>query len=65
MHVTKKIKCPICGKEVKFYNKDKLPPAFPFCSKRCKLIDLGKWLNEDYRISDSIPKEQTLVDDEE
>jgi endogenous inhibitor of DNA gyrase (YacG/DUF329 family) len=25
-------------------------PAFPFCSARCKLLDLGKWLGEDYRI---------------
>jgi endogenous inhibitor of DNA gyrase (YacG/DUF329 family) len=24
--------------------------AFPFCSPRCKLLDLGKWLDEDYRI---------------
>jgi endogenous inhibitor of DNA gyrase (YacG/DUF329 family) len=26
-------------------------PAFPFCSDRCKLLDLGKWLGEDYRIA--------------
>ena len=25
-------------------------PAFPFCSGRCKAIDLGRWLNERYRI---------------
>ncbi len=25
-------------------------PAFPFCSGRCRLLDLGKWLGEDYRI---------------
>ncbi len=24
--------------------------AFPFCSDRCKLVDLGKWLGEEYRI---------------
>jgi endogenous inhibitor of DNA gyrase (YacG/DUF329 family) len=24
--------------------------AFPFCSDRCKLLDLGKWLGEDYRV---------------
>jgi hypothetical protein len=24
--------------------------AFPFCSSRCKLLDLGKWLGEEYRI---------------
>ncbi len=25
-------------------------PAWPFCSERCKLIDLGAWIDEDYRI---------------
>jgi endogenous inhibitor of DNA gyrase (YacG/DUF329 family) len=39
--------CPICKKRV-------LPraenPAFPFCSPRCKQVELGKWLNEEYRV---------------
>jgi endogenous inhibitor of DNA gyrase (YacG/DUF329 family) len=26
----------------------------PFCSPRCRLIDLGKWFNEEYRVSDPI-----------
>lgn len=26
-------------------------PAFPFCSKRCRLLDLGKWINGDYRVT--------------
>jgi endogenous inhibitor of DNA gyrase (YacG/DUF329 family) len=25
-------------------------PAWPFCSERCRLLDLGKWLDEDYRV---------------
>lgn len=25
-------------------------PAFPFCSSRCRAVDLGRWLAEDYRI---------------
>jgi hypothetical protein len=25
-------------------------PAFPFCSDRCRLLDLGKWLGEEYRV---------------
>lgn len=25
-------------------------PSFPFCSPRCKAIDLGKWLSEEYRV---------------
>jgi hypothetical protein len=35
--------------------------AFPFCSERCKNIDLARWLNEEYRIptgdSDDRPEE--------
>jgi hypothetical protein len=27
-------------------------PAFPFCSERCRLIDLGNWLGEQYRVPD-------------
>ena len=42
-------RCPTCRREV-------LPRAanesFPFCSERCRYIDLGKWLGEEYRISD-------------
>jgi uncharacterized protein len=26
-------------------------PAFPFCSKRCRLVDLGKWIDGDYRVT--------------
>ena len=25
-------------------------PDYPFCGKRCKTIDLGRWLSEDYRV---------------
>jgi uncharacterized protein len=38
--------CPICGKEVKLGE-----PDFPFCGERCRLIDLGNWSAEKYRIS--------------
>jgi endogenous inhibitor of DNA gyrase (YacG/DUF329 family) len=40
--------CPICSRGA-------APRAesafFPFCSPRCKQIDLGKWLSEGYRVS--------------
>ena len=26
-------------------------PDFPFCSKRCRIIDLGRWLGEDYKVA--------------
>ena len=38
--------CPLCKRPVvKDGNK-----AYPFCSERCQLIDLGKWLDEEYHI---------------
>ncbi|GEM_PF-886112 len=43
-------RCPQCGKPVNF--KDN--PYRPFCSKRCKLIDLGAWLKEEYKITESM-----------
>ena len=60
--------CPICKKPV-----DDPPPAsqpgqksfYPFCSERCKLIDLGRWLGGKYQIpvvepdeSDDQPEER-------
>ncbi|MGH7795202.1 MAG: DNA gyrase inhibitor YacG [Candidatus Binatia bacterium] len=41
-----KVKCPTCGKEVPWGNN----PHRPFCSERCRLIDLGAWTQERYRI---------------
>ncbi len=42
-------RCPICGKEFTGKSLDDLP-AFPFCSDRCRLIDLGRWIDGDYKI---------------
>lgn len=39
--------CPTCRKKV--YWNDQFPYR-PFCSERCKLIDLGEWANENHRI---------------
>ncbi|MDA2923865.1 DNA gyrase inhibitor YacG [Acidobacteria bacterium AH-259-L09] len=39
--------CPHCDKKV---SKDNL--FFPFCSQRCRLLDLGKWLDGEYRLPD-------------
>lgn len=40
-------KCPICGKEFTFVNIMDWP-SFPFCTDRCKLIDLGRWIDGAY-----------------
>jgi endogenous inhibitor of DNA gyrase (YacG/DUF329 family) len=39
--------CPICGKPVPPRSENR---AAPFCSDRCRLVDLAKWLGEEYRI---------------
>jgi uncharacterized protein len=41
-----KVKCPHCGRGFNYPDS-----AFrPFCSEKCRLIDLGSWLNETYAI---------------
>jgi len=49
-----KHRCPICHKIVKVPAQGENEEAkfFPFCSKQCKLIDLGAWLDAKYRISE-------------
>ena len=39
--------CPICKRPVAPRATNR---AFPFCSERCRLLDLGKWLDGDYRV---------------
>ena len=46
MTTTKRMKCPVCGKPVEWQNN----PARPFCSERCKMIDFGHWVDEDYAV---------------
>ena len=40
------MKCPICGKPVEWQDN----PFRPFCSERCKLVDLGRWVTEEYSV---------------
>jgi endogenous inhibitor of DNA gyrase (YacG/DUF329 family) len=50
------MKCPICRKETNTEGN----PVRPFCSERCKLIDLGRWAGGDYRIpTQERPSEET------
>ena len=60
------MKCPICNKPVQLGM-----PDFPFCSERCRLIDLGNWSSENYVISTPLqpndpdfPTQRTDDDDE-
>jgi uncharacterized protein len=47
---TRQIKCPTCKKVGDWLST----PFGPFCSKRCKLVDLGKWLGEENKISEPL-----------
>lgn len=42
--------CRYCGKRVKRSDQEDADKFYPFCSQRCKLADLGTWLEERYRI---------------
>ena len=41
------VDCPTCSKKVEWSEANKYRP---FCSERCKQIDLGNWLDEKYRV---------------
>jgi endogenous inhibitor of DNA gyrase (YacG/DUF329 family) len=58
--VAREIKCPSCRKKTSWEDN----PHRPFCSERCRLIDLGAWAQERYRI----PAEEidvSIEDDED
>lgn len=42
------VKCPTCNKQVEWSPESKWKP---FCSERCRLIDLGQWAAEEHRIA--------------
>ena len=56
MSKIKKVKCPSCGKAVPWSTENRWRP---FCSERCRIIDLGAWADESHRITDSGPGEFT------
>ena len=43
--MTPQIHCPVCDIE---FSTERPSIALPFCSKRCKCIDRGRWVNEEY-----------------
>lgn len=55
------IKCPICAKANTWRSENKYKP---FCSDRCKLIDLGEWASETRAIPSS-PADFSQSDDSE
>lgn len=57
----KQVACPTCKKLAAYSINN---PYRPFCCERCKMIDLGDWANENYRIPDTKPKAPDDENDE-
>jgi len=51
-----KHRCPICKRAT----DSDLDKEFPFCSERCRLLDLGAWASEKYVVSDPVFDEAEL-----
>jgi endogenous inhibitor of DNA gyrase (YacG/DUF329 family) len=51
-----RVRCPLCSREfeVELDAPRKERPFFPFCSERCRAIDLGRWVDEEYRVSEPL-----------
>jgi len=56
-----RIICPICKNKTTWEEN----PWRPFCSERCKLIDLGKWVSEEYKIEGREAKSEGRETDKE
>ena len=56
-------RCPICGREMRGELAEL--PYLPFCSRRCRQIDLGRWLGEEYRIPSGEPEDDQPDSDPE
>ena len=54
------LKCPICSHDVAMDDE-----YMPFCSDRCRLIDLGNWATEKYVISTPVTQADEMEDDDE
>lgn len=49
--------CPICGQNTGHEKYGKPDPYYPFCSERCRWIDLGHWMNGHYYLEAPIDEE--------
>ncbi|WP_371373536.1 DNA gyrase inhibitor YacG [Thalassotalea aquiviva] len=58
--MTIKVNCPTCKTQVLWNSEAEFRP---FCSKRCQLIDLGEWANEEKKISQPVTNEQLLSEE--
>ncbi len=54
------LKCPTCAKELEVAEDH---PSRPFCSNRCKMADLGKWLDGEFVISRPMTVQEAIESD--
>lgn len=54
------VACPHCKGDSVYHPSN---PSRPFCSPRCRAMDLGAWANEDFRVADSNPREDSDFND--
>lgn len=55
-----KIRCPVCKKTIEYSTDNQWRP---FCSERCRLVDLGQWLEESYSIAGEPVPDALILDD--
>ena len=58
--VVRTVSCPACGKPVEWLVQNSFRP---FCSARCKGVDLGAWASESYRIAGKTDADEQIGDD--
>ncbi|MHC4792384.1 MAG: DNA gyrase inhibitor YacG [Planctomycetota bacterium] len=58
-----KYRCPVCKKTIIKLNREQETERvefFPFCSERCKMVDLGAWFDEQYKVIS--PEDEELTE---
>lgn len=58
MDINNKVVCPSCSQKNTWHAEN---PYRPFCSERCRLIDLGEWASENYRVA-ADPEQMSEMD---
>lgn len=54
------VRCPACGGDSVYARSN---PYRPFCSERCKNLDLGAWASESFRVPDETPPDDVPFGD--
>jgi uncharacterized protein len=58
--MTLKVPCPTCDKKIDWIPENEFRP---FCCKRCQLIDLGDWADENHKISQPMQKDAQISEE--